>query len=240
MKKPRVILINGSPRKYGEVYKLLKISEKGILDAGGEAVLVHLVDYEIKPCIGCVSDNIKICRFPCIIEDDFNKIGELIINSDGIVFGTPVYWYSVSGILKNFIDRLTSMENMIYHIGHSLLDGKVVGFIATGNDSGSIMTLAHLMITLNSMGASIPPWAIAYHNNGEEVLEDNQAVSDAYNVGYNIVKLVKEIKRVREWYKVDIDMASLKQLAREVVAEEKDKQYPSRRKLYRDHGFIEQ
>ena len=41
-------------------------------------------------------------------EDDFNKtIHNLLDNYDTLVFATPVYWYTMSGIMKNFVDRFT-------------------------------------------------------------------------------------------------------------------------------------
>ncbi|WFO74833.1 flavodoxin family protein [Desulfurococcaceae archaeon MEX13E-LK6-19] len=233
--KPKILLINGSPRKYGAVYKLLKIAEKGVIDAGGEPRIIHLYDYNIKPCIGCVSDEHLVCRFPCIIkDDDFNKIGDMVLESDGIIFGTPIYWYSVSGVLKNFIDRLTSMENMIFHTGRSLLEGKVAGFIATGNDSGSIHVLAYMMVTMNSMGVHIPAWAIAYHHTADDVLEDEQAIRDSYNIGYNVTKAAETLKNVGPWYRANIDLNKLAEIARESAEKEKASQYPIREKFYRE------
>lgn len=233
MVKPRIILVNGSPRRYGAVYKLLKIAEKGVVDAGGEPRIIHLYEYNIKPCIGCVSDKHLVCRFPCIIrDDDFNKLGEVILSSDGIIFGTPIYWYSVSGVLKNFIDRMTSMENMIFHKGRSYLEGKVAGFIATGNDSGSIHVLAYMMITMNSMGIHVPAWAIAYHHTQDDVLDDEQAVRDSYNVGYNVAKAARILRETGAWYKADLDLGELARIARESAEQEKARQYPVRERIY--------
>lgn len=230
----KILLINGSPRKYGGVYKLLKVAEKGVVDAGGEPEIIHLYDYNIKPCIGCVSDKQLACKFPCIIgDDDFNKIGEKILESHGLIIGTPIYWYSVSGVLKNFIDRMTSMENMIFHTGRSLVEGKVAGFIATGNDSGSIHVLAYLMVTMNSMGIHIPAWAIAYHHTKDDVLDDEQAIRDSYNVGFNVASMARELGRKEAiWYRGDIDLGRLAKIAREHAEKEKRIQYPSREKLF--------
>ncbi len=197
----KIILLHGSPRKYGAVSKLIHIAAKGIKDAGGEYEIVYLYDYEIKECFGCVSDDQRICRFPCIIRDDFNNLADKLLRSDGFIIAAPIYWYSVPGRVKNFIDRLTSLENMIIHTGRSLLEGKTAGFIVSGNDSGSIMSIAYLMVTLNSMGVHIPAWALAYHHTPEDVLEDDQAVSDSYNVGYIVAKMASRIRGVKEWYK---------------------------------------
>ncbi len=215
----KITLINGSPRKYGASRKLLTIAGEGIRDAGGEPVIIDLYDYKIKECLGCVSDNQKVCRFPCIIrDDDFNKLGEKLLESEGFIIATPIYWYGVSGKLKNFIDRLTSMENMIIHTGRSLLEGKVAGFIATGNDSGSIMAISYLMVVFNSMGVHIPPWALAYHHTSENVLSDDQAVMDSYNVGYIVAKAASIGGVGQKWYMI-LEEEKMDDLRRKAVRE---------------------
>ncbi len=228
----KIVLINGSPRKYGAVRKLLTIASKGVKDAGGEPVIIDLYDYNIKECMGCVSDDQRICRFPCIIDDDdFNRIGRIILDSQGLIIGSPIYWYGVSGKLKNLIDRMTSMENMIVHTGRSLLDGKVAGFIVSGNDSGSIMAIAYLMTVFNSMGIHIPPWALAYHHTPVDVLSDEQAVMDSYNVGYIVTKASLVLSNMGEWYKV-IDKKYMDAL-REEAEREAEKYINQREKRYK-------
>ncbi|ABN69315.1 NADPH-dependent FMN reductase [Staphylothermus marinus F1] len=214
MSDVNILIINASPRKYGDSTKLSAIAEKGVLDAGGKPEKIFLYDYNIKECMGCVSDDQKICRFPCIIrDDDFNMLGEKVLGSDGFIVVSPIYWYSVPGRLKNFIDRMTSMENMIVHIGRSLLEGKVAGFIVTGSDSGSLLEIAYLMVVMNSMGIHIPAWALAYHHSMEEVLNDEQAVRDSYNVGFIVTIAAKMLKERKQWYKSDVDIEELRKIA---------------------------
>jgi len=222
-REPLVLVLVGSPRKYGSSTQLAHIAVKGVKDAGGRAEVLHLYDYEIKPCIGCVSDNVKYCRFPCVVDDDFNEIGEKVIESDGIIMVTPVYWYAPSGVLKNLIDRLTSMENMIFHGGKSLLEGKVTGFIAAGLDSGTSMTIAYLMFVFNSMGAVIAPWSMAY-SHMDDVTKDEKALRDAYNVGYLVVETIKAMKSYGKpiGYNKDVDVKELTEIAK-CVAKEDDK-----------------
>lgn len=233
----KILLVNGSPRKYGWSFELLVAAEKGVEDAGGEAEIIHLIDYNIKPCIGCVSDDQLACRFPCVIEDDdFNEIGEKILESDGLIISTPLYWYSVSGILKNFIDRMTSFENMIHHTGRSLVDGKIAGFIAVGNDTGAIMAIAYLMVTLNSMGFLIPPWALAYHHSIDNVLKNRSAVVDAYNVGYNVALIADKISDIDKWYRADINIDDIIEDAKNRSRRLMEKQKPIRKRImYKVH-----
>jgi len=133
---------------------------------------------------------------------------------------TPVYWYAPSGLLKNFVDRLTSMENMIFHQGRSLLEGKVAGFIVTGLDSGISMTITHLMFVLNSMGVLITPWSMAY-SHMEDVAKDEKALRDAYNVGYLVVETIKAVKSYGKHigYNKDVDVKELAEIAKRVARE---------------------
>lgn len=207
----KVLIINGSPRKYGSSAQLAEVAALGVKEAGGVPEVVYLYDYSIGPCIGCVSENVSYCRFPCIVDnDDFNEVAKRVLEASGLIISTPVYWYAPSGVLKNFIDRLTSMENMIFHGGRSLLEGKVVGLIATGLDSGVFMTVAYLMSVLNSMGAIIAPWSMAY-THLDDVTKDEGALKDAYNVGYLVTETIKAVKNYGKHlgYKPDVDVKKL-------------------------------
>ncbi|WP_400246653.1 flavodoxin family protein [Niallia sp. JL1B1071] len=37
--------------------------------------------------------------------DDYNAIIDLVLAHDILIFSTPIYWFSMSGLMKNFIDR---------------------------------------------------------------------------------------------------------------------------------------
>ncbi len=56
MKKEIVIVgVNGSPRKDGYTVKYLKKALKGAEKEGGKTILIHLIEKNIKPCLGCYS-----------------------------------------------------------------------------------------------------------------------------------------------------------------------------------------
>ncbi len=229
----KILGVNASPRKYGNTYKLLEIALHTARQLGAEVELIHLYDYDIKPCIGCLSDEQLACRYPCVIEDDGRIILEKILKSDGLIIATPLYWYGPSGHLKNLIDRMTAFENMIFVEGRSWVEGKVAGFIAVGNDSGNIMAIAYMMVVLNSMGFIIPPWALAYYIGGEDVLNKKDPILDAANVGKVIVDTLKMIKKDHKWYDSKI-LDKLKEdivgIAKSKALEEYGKQIEARRK----------
>lgn len=94
----KVLLISGSNRKGNTEYILKKISDKI-----ENSELILLREKNIQYCKGCLAcHNID----KCIIKDDINNIIDCIMNSDYIIFGVPNYFDNVSGLFKNFLDRL--------------------------------------------------------------------------------------------------------------------------------------
>lgn len=67
---------------------------------------ISLKDINLKFCLGCLS-----CQRTgkCVINDDVRQYLEKISNADILVFATPIYYYSMSGQLKTFLDRLNPL-----------------------------------------------------------------------------------------------------------------------------------
>ncbi len=80
------------------VSKILEGAEK----AGFFTESIFLRDLTIKECDGC-----HVCwqGKECSKKDDMNLVYSKLIESDVIVFGTPVYWYGPTALMKGFIDR---------------------------------------------------------------------------------------------------------------------------------------
>jgi len=229
-----ILGFNGSPRKYGNTFKMLKMALLAAEREGARTRLFHLYDYNIKPCLGCLVDDQKACRYPCVIEDDMKEIYREILDADGIIIATPIYWYNVSGVLKNFIDRITVFENMINIEGRSWVEGKVAGVIAAGNDSGCISVISNLYAVLNSMGFAIPPWALAYKNNMLPLKSEKERLLDAANIGRCVALMAKLLKNGPEkWYSVDLAkwMEEIYPLVEEEAEENWRRQEPERRRI---------
>jgi multimeric flavodoxin WrbA len=98
----RILGIVGSPRKNGNTHVLVSKILEGAEKAGLSTECVFLRDLSIKECDGC-----HVCwkGKECSKKDDMNLIYPKLIESDVIVFGTPVYWYGPTALMKGFIDR---------------------------------------------------------------------------------------------------------------------------------------
>ncbi|RLE88629.1 MAG: flavodoxin family protein [Thermoprotei archaeon] len=229
-----ILGLNGSPRTYGNTYKLLKIALEAAKKLGATTEIINLYEYDIKDCIGCLSDEPLACRYPCVIDDDMRKIYDEILKADGVIFATPIYWYSPSSIIKRVIDRLTALENMIFVSGRSWVEGKVAGIIAVGNDSGEIQLISLMYATLNSMGFIIPPFALSFFNVQGDVLNDNETLLEAANVGRSVTlmaKLVSEFKDI--WFDIGLKewISKIKGEIRRVAEENKEKVFRERSRI---------
>jgi len=102
----KVLALIGSPRKGGNSDILAHKVLLGAKESGANIDKIYLDDYHIRP-IGEVCDNSRK-REDLRDDDDFIKILDKFLNSQIIIFSTPVYWQGVSAQLKCFIDRLSS------------------------------------------------------------------------------------------------------------------------------------
>ncbi len=104
----RVIAINGSPRKKWNTATLLEKALEGAASQGAETELVHLYDLRFTGCRSCFACKTKGGKNygRCATRDDLTPILERIEEVDAIVLGSPVYYGTVSGEMKSFMERL--------------------------------------------------------------------------------------------------------------------------------------
>jgi len=98
----KILGIMGSPRKNGNTHILIDEILKGAKSAGAETEIILLSEHTIRECNGCLH-----CwkGLECTKQDGMNALYNLIEESDVLVFGTPVYWYGPTAIMKAFLDR---------------------------------------------------------------------------------------------------------------------------------------
>ena len=100
--KKNVLIISASPRQGGNSDTLCDQFLTGAKEAGHHAEKILLKDYKINYCTGCGVCNTK---HKCVLKDDMAKLLDKMVAADVIVLASPVYFYSINGQLKTFIDR---------------------------------------------------------------------------------------------------------------------------------------
>ena len=206
-KKIFVLGISGSARdefdtaqENSNSEELLKKCLKHCEKLGVETELISLRKYNIKYCKACYSTVNTQCHFPCSCYPKATKLGDdmsnilydKILKADAIIFATPVNNFSMSTLMKTFIDRCISLDGSlepanpkvpkdkelnIKHMkfielasdenipGSGMLRrflGKTAGIIVTGHEEGASLVISNLFMTLNHFGMIFPPFSNMY------------------------------------------------------------------------------
>ncbi len=102
----KVLAIMGSPRRNGTGAEVVRKIEQRLKEKGEvEIDMLHLADADLKPCRGCFSC-IKLGEDRCPYKDERIAIEKRIEAADGIILVSPGYVQNVSGLMKNFMDRM--------------------------------------------------------------------------------------------------------------------------------------
>jgi multimeric flavodoxin WrbA len=104
----KVILINGSPRKNGNISTLLDSAFQGVTSQSVEAEIVHLYDYNFKGCISCFACKRRNGKSygKCAVQDGLTSILKKIEEADALIIGSPVYFGNATGEVRSFLERL--------------------------------------------------------------------------------------------------------------------------------------
>ena len=132
----KVIGINGSPRKQWNTATLVAKALEGAAAQGASTELFHLYDLNFKGCISCFACKTRGGKSygKCVLNDDLAPILEKIASADALVIGSPIYFGTVTGETRSFIERLL-FPYLTYTVPYGTLFPKKIktGLIYTMN-----------------------------------------------------------------------------------------------------------
>jgi multimeric flavodoxin WrbA len=179
-----ILGISCSPRKEGNTVVLLKEVLKGAKQEGAETELYSVSDKKIEPCQGCMS-----CweTGECVVEDDMHDLGDKMIAADGIVFGTPIYFYNMTAQAKAIIDRTIALNRP----GRNLAN-KVGAVVAVAGSLGLVDALKDLYFYFVIRQMVPANYVAAYAFEKEEVKQREQGMKAAWDLGRQMVRLAEK------------------------------------------------
>ena len=197
----KVIGILGSPVKRG-TNSLLQNALEILSEEGIETELLHIKDYNLQFCQGC---NTCLREGRCVIEDDLTKIGDKLIEADGIIMASPSYFGSPTAQLKNLMDRSRYLKMQ----DHKLKD-KLLGVISSSglNQGGGQRTieyinrfgLTHGMLIIGPAAtpqtdANMVIGTSETEEGWQRVKDDKKAVKLAKNLGIRMADILDQLKK---------------------------------------------
>jgi multimeric flavodoxin WrbA len=178
----KIVGILGSERKGGNTEVLLDVALEEAQKNGVLTDKVPLRDKSIAPCDGCLGCT-KTGK--CVIEDDAQEIYEKMLESEGIIWATPVYFWSMSGQTKTLMDRTYALL-----FPKLQLTNKIGGLILVAGTRGCMNTANafHMYFKYNHM--FFAEFAFGYAREKGEIKKNAFAINMAKEMVHQMISLI--------------------------------------------------
>ena len=184
----------------------------GAEELGAEVTFIHILDWDIKNCTGCVACSRGLVSGRgniCSLKDDLEELIELMLDADGIVIATPIFEKGATGLFHTLNDRLgpradkgmniIGMKIAEEHGGKPVdqrwIKEKAISFMSIGGSdwcTGAQVDCAMLAL----------PWAWKVIENkvfqwSKKVLMDDEKISEANELGKNLTRAASDIEKAQ-------------------------------------------
>ena len=182
--KVRIAAVCGAMSRDNRTKAALSVALEGASELDVETKLIELFDYDL-PILGAVD--------PKDYSPDVVQFKEDLERADGILVGTPEYYGSLTGALKNALD-LT---------GADVLRGKIVGLVGVaGGDTGAINSLNTMRIICRNLHCWALPQEVSVANaaksiNDDGTIADPKLKERLLEIGRNVARFTVLQQRVR-------------------------------------------
>jgi multimeric flavodoxin WrbA len=187
-----VLLINGSPHKYGCTYTALSEVANQLNINGIETNIFHIGTDPIRGCIACGKcAQSGHCTFN---DDSVNQCVDLTKIADGLVVGSPVYYASPSGALRALLDRMFFRKSAAYAY-------KPAAAVVNCRRGGAVSAFESLnrYFSICSMPiVSSQYWNQTHGTTPDEVKQDLEGLQTMRTLGNNMAWLIKCIEYSRQ------------------------------------------
>ena len=188
----KILGIMGSPRIKGNTDLLLDEALKGAKSQQAEVEKIVVDKLKIAPCreyYGCLKDG------NCAIRDDMDDIYPKLLDADGVIIASPMFFYALSAQVKALIDRCQALWARKYVLKQKpLKSGRMGAFIAVGATRGEklfdgpILTVRYFFKAIDVEYAD--ELLIRGVDKRGEIKEHPTALSDAHELGKRLSQQV--------------------------------------------------
>jgi multimeric flavodoxin WrbA len=190
----KVVAFNGSARKDGNTAILIRELFKELEGEGIETEMVQLAGKTMHGCLACYKCAAKKDRRCAVDKDYVNTCIEKMLEADGIILASPVYFTDVSAEMKALIDR----AGVVARVNGNMFARKVGAAVVAVRRGGQI----HTFDTINHfflIGEMIIPgsdyWNFGFGREKGEVEQDKEGLETIRLLGKNMAWLMKKLAR---------------------------------------------
>ena len=188
----KVVGFNGSSRKDGNTAAMIRWVFGELEKEGIETELYQMKGKKINGCLACFKC-MQNRNQRCSVENDvLNECIEKMLEADGVILGSPVYFADVTPQIKSLMDR----SGMVGMANGGMFRRKVGASVVTARRGGAIHTFDSLnhFFFINQMvvpGSSY--WNMGFGLQPGDVERDEEAKGTMVTLGQNMAWLLKKI-----------------------------------------------
>ena len=189
----KVLIVNGSPHREGNVTVAIRELKKGFAAEGVEVENVELGIKRVPGCLGCYTCK-KLGK--CVVEDVVNEAADKFKEADGLVVASPGYYASPNGTIVSFLDRLffsTKFDKRM-KVGAAVAVARRGGCSATFDVLNKYFSISGMPI------ASSQYWNSVHGCAPGEAEEDAEGLQTMRTLAKNMTFLMKSIALGKEKY----------------------------------------
>ncbi|MRG86047.1 flavodoxin family protein [Salinibacillus xinjiangensis] len=166
-----IAVIYGGTRENGNTEILTEHAIKGF-----QVERIYLKDFNILPIEDLRHDQEGFKE----VHDNYNSIIKRLLTHDTIIFSTPIYWFGMTGQMKNFIDRWSqTFRDSKFPNFKNQMSSKSAFLIAVGGDNPQIKGLPliqQFQYIFDFAGISFEGYVLGEGNKPGEILNDKKAL----------------------------------------------------------------
>ena len=187
----KVLIVNGSPHRDGNVSVAIAELKKVFADEGIEVENVEIGIKRVSGCLGCYTCG-KLGK--CVVDDIVNEAAEKFKAADGLIVASPVYYASPNGTLISFLDRLffSAKFDKRMKVGASVAVARRGGCSATFDVLNKYFTISGMPI------ASSQYWNSVHGGAPGQAAEDAEGLQTMRTLAKNMSFLMKSIALGKE------------------------------------------
>jgi multimeric flavodoxin WrbA len=179
----KILGISGSPRKNGVTVAMLETTLGAAMGEGAETELFSVAGKNIQGCDGCWACT---TTGKCHIQDDMQELYEKMLAADGIIFGTPVYFYGMTAQAKAVMDR-----SILFGHAEKTLTNKPAGVVVCAGSLGIVDALKHYSYYIIQR-QMLPAFQVSAYAKGPDDLKSMEMCMKALgDLGRQMVALVR-------------------------------------------------
>ena len=184
----KVLLVNGSPHEAGCVYTALSEIQGQLKKHGIQSEIFQIGTEPVRGCIAC-GGCAKLGK--CVFDDDVcNKLVEKMLEADGVVIGSPVYYAGANGALCAVLDRA-------FYVSQGRYARKPAAAVASCRRGGASATFDRInkSFTISKMPVVASQYWNSIHGTcAEEARQDEEGLQTMRTLADHMAWMLKSIE----------------------------------------------